>query len=182
MDKLREALQEAMRQAVEYDGLDVAKIGPQHWYSIARAALAAPVTDEPVAQCIDDICSEHFGRVEAFNYLPAGTPLYTRPAAAPAEHVRSGIRVCGHCNMEIIGPVKDHQCPNGEFRHRAPAERGELPSTTVDYPPLPEPAQGEQSEGYMSGCPDLIPATPDFYTADQMRAYVDADRAQRAKP
>lgn len=34
---------------------------------------------EPVAKCIDDICSEHLGRVEAFDHLPRGTLLYTAP-------------------------------------------------------------------------------------------------------
>ena len=37
---------------------------------------AEPV-QEPVAKCIDDICSEHLGRVEAFDHLPKGTLLYT---------------------------------------------------------------------------------------------------------
>lgn len=92
-----------------------------------------------------------------------------------AEAVRSGIRVCGHCNMEIVGPVRDHQCPDGEFRHRgqmAPAERGE-------YPPLPEPDHWMRN-GYarFEPHPDAVAC----YTADQMRTYVDADRAQRAKP
>ncbi len=41
------------------------------------AQQAEPV--EPVAKCIDDICSEHFGRVEAFDYLPRDTLLYTAP-------------------------------------------------------------------------------------------------------
>lgn len=39
VEALRDALREAMQQAVEYDGLDVSKIGPQHWYLAARAAL-----------------------------------------------------------------------------------------------------------------------------------------------
>lgn len=39
-EALRSVLQEAMQQAVEYDGLDVSKIGPQHWYSQVAAAMA----------------------------------------------------------------------------------------------------------------------------------------------
>lgn len=46
--------------------------------------------------------------------------------------------------------------------------------TRQALPPLPEPAQESQSEGYMPGCPTLIPATPDFYTAEQMHAYARA--------
>lgn len=34
---------------------------------------------EPMAKCIDDICSEHLGRVEAFDHLPRGTLLYAAP-------------------------------------------------------------------------------------------------------
>lgn len=93
--KLREALQEAMRQAVEYDGLDVAKIGPQHWYSIARAALAEPVADEPVAyrkrhedghwNTIDRAELEQRQSAWVQELWKDAEPLYTRPAAAPAE-------------------------------------------------------------------------------------------------
>jgi len=42
----------------------------------AAPPKAEPV-QEPVAKCIDDICSEHLGRVEAFDHLPKGTLLYT---------------------------------------------------------------------------------------------------------
>ena len=51
--------------------------------------------------------------------------------------------------------------------------------------PLPEPAQEAQSEGYMPGCPIPILATPDFYTAEQMKEYaaaaVAAERERCAK-
>lgn len=39
IERLRAVLREAMQQATEYDGLDVSKIGPQHWYSQASAVL-----------------------------------------------------------------------------------------------------------------------------------------------
>lgn len=42
VDRLRAALREAVQQAVEFDGLDTTKLGPQHWHSIARAALGQP--------------------------------------------------------------------------------------------------------------------------------------------
>lgn len=100
MDKLREALQ-ALYDAIERDG-DPAFA---HLLVEARAALAEPVADEPVA----------------------------------------------------------------------PAESGE-------YPPLPEPAGMTEINPYI-GLGPMDPhhgkQTLTWYTADQMRAYVDADRAQR---
>ena len=53
---------------------------------VLRAALKQPEQQEPVAECIDDICSEHSGRVEAFDHLKPGTKLYavpTPPARQP---------------------------------------------------------------------------------------------------
>lgn len=44
--------------------------------------------------------------------------------------------------------------------------------------PWPEPAQEAQSAGYMPGCPLELPATPDFYTAEQMHAYRAAGVAE----
>lgn len=43
-EQLHEALREAMYQATEYDGLDLATIGPQHWYTKAAAIDAAMAT------------------------------------------------------------------------------------------------------------------------------------------
>ena len=45
-DRLLDALREAMHQATEYDGLDLATIGPQHWYTKA-AAIAASMAKTP---------------------------------------------------------------------------------------------------------------------------------------
>lgn len=39
---------------------------------------------------------------------------------------------------------------------------------------LPDPAQDAMAAGYMPGCEIEIPATPDYYTADQMEAYAAA--------
>jgi hypothetical protein len=41
-----DALKEAMKQAVNYDGLDLSTIGPKHWYSIARAVIAEAAQQE----------------------------------------------------------------------------------------------------------------------------------------
>ncbi len=46
--------------------------------------------------------------------------------------------------------------------------------TTPDLPPLPAPAQEAQPPAYMPGCPIEIPGTPDYFDADQMRAYAAA--------
>lgn len=99
-----------------------------------RAALSEPVAPY-ILQAPAIVMRNPERQSSRQEHLPAGTPLYTRPAAAPAE-------------------------------------RGELPSTIVDYPPLPEPAG--QTHGDVFGH-DNEP----LFTADQMRAYVDADRAQR---
>ena len=67
----------------------------------------------------------------------------------------------------------------GVIRDRIDAAQLEIESLKArlepagEYPPLPEPLVLEQ--GYDPG--DM----PDAYTADQMRAYVDADRAMRAQ-
>ena len=77
MTTLREAAQQAL-ETLEWHlergawGADIEGVAGN-----LRAALAEP--QEPVAKCIDDICSEHLGRVEAFDHLPRGTLLYAAP-------------------------------------------------------------------------------------------------------
>lgn len=43
-DALEAALKEAMHQATTYDGLDLTKIGPKHWYQIAARAITGDKT------------------------------------------------------------------------------------------------------------------------------------------
>lgn len=59
------------------------------------------------------------------------------------------------------------------------SETNQALGTPVDLVlgPLPEPAQEAQSSGYMPGCPIEIAETPDYYTADQMRAFALQERA-----
>ena len=39
LQDLRDVLEEAMQQTTEYDGLDITKIGPQHWYTKAEEII-----------------------------------------------------------------------------------------------------------------------------------------------
>lgn len=48
---------------------------------------------EPVAECAIDLYADHEGTVEAFQYLPAGTKLYTHPPAAQPVAVSVPIRM-----------------------------------------------------------------------------------------
>ena len=51
------------------------------------------------------------------------------------------------------------------------AEPVQEPVASAGLGPLPEPAQPAEPEGYMPGCLWPLPATPDYYTAEQMREY-----------
>lgn len=82
MSDLRAAALQAL-EALEQDN----PAGRSATIIALRAALEQP-EQEPVAECIDDICSEHSGRVEAFDHLKPGTKLYavpTPPARQPAQ-------------------------------------------------------------------------------------------------
>jgi hypothetical protein len=74
---------------------------------------------------------------------------------------------------ETAKPIWDELSEIGRSMPAAQA----APSEPVAYPPLPVP--WEEAAGFMDaegeGCVDL-------FTADQMRAYVDADRARQASP
>lgn len=132
MNKLREAVEHLLNTCPPIDA------SGEEAHARARAALAEPVADEPVAWRYRYKDRGNWLVIsEKPAFLPAigfeCEPLYTRPAPAPAE-------------------------------------RGE-------YPPLPEPDHWMRN-GYARFEPhhDAVAC----FTADQMRAYVDADRAQRA--
>lgn len=102
----------AMKMALE--ALEVAAVSypvNRHKAALAlRAALAEPVepAQEPVAKCIDDICSEHLGRVEAFDHLPRGTLLYAllpqRKPLSAADALRIATEAIGR--LQSAGPVE----------------------------------------------------------------------------
>lgn len=188
--KLRHPLVAVLAQWEDENGT-MAAILPDEWMKLhaavtqacieesprmLRAALAEPVDDEPVARVYYD-CGE-------CPYPTSGCPdrcaKSTRPAAAPAEQLRRGITgVCSkgvcECEREGYGDKCIWLRPtDAELERRTgephidgyplysglpppPAERGE-------YPPLPAPRKpDEHGLGW--------------FTAGQMRAYVDADRA-----
>lgn len=120
MDKLREAVEHLLNTCPPIDA------SGEEAHARARAALAEPVADEPVA------------------WLAEGT-VYAVDAAVIPPAVDADLRASPADNWQ---PLYTRPAP-------APAERGE-------YPPLPTICDGIGD-----------------YTADQMRAYVDADRAQR---
>ena len=56
------------------------------------------------------------------------------------------------------------------------------PVASAGLGPLPEPAQPAEPEGYMPGCLWPLPATPDYYTAEQMREYALRAQAEPQEP
>lgn len=75
---------------------------------------------------------------------------------------------CGVIWREVDGRPANGDCPN--------AALAEPPSE--GYPPLPSPTDLLQVT--WRGDREFVRPVGDYFTADQMRAYVDAARAQRA--
>ena len=79
--------------------------------------------------------------------------FHTHPAVERQRSVEAAVRpTCG------VDPA-------------AKAETVQEPVASAGLGPLPEPAQPAEPEGYMPGCLWPLPATPDYYTAAQMREY-----------
>lgn len=100
MSDLRTAANQ-MLEALEGGADSWQLVGPA--IDALKEALAEP--QEPVAKCIDDICSEHLGRVEALDHLPRGTLLYAAPPQRPAKP-----QGCDHCNHPLYAAVKCKVC------------------------------------------------------------------------
>jgi len=48
--------------------------GQMHAYALAAVAM---LLSQPVAETVMDICADHEGPIEAMDYLPCGTMLYS---------------------------------------------------------------------------------------------------------
>ena len=93
-EEKREATEAALRAALAEQNDDLTAA----WMAGAAEERKRAEQAQPVAECIDDICSEHSGRVEAFDHLPAGTKLYTTPPALAEQaldHMAENARELG---------------------------------------------------------------------------------------